>query len=85
MELNTLNLEKIINNHIRPKVNVDGGDVKFEGFENNTLTIGAYANCAICPRTSDGALKWWIEKELLKQFDEQITVIIKKNIPYYHS
>ena len=83
MKLNTENLEKIINTSFRPKVNVDGGDIKFESHCENTVTIGAYGNCATCPKLSDGCLKWWIEKELSLQFVQQIIVVFEKHIPYY--
>ncbi|MNJ44223.1 NifU family protein [Paenibacillus bouchesdurhonensis] len=75
-------IEDIIMNEIRPMTRVDGGDVVFEGFEDNTIILGAYGDCASCPCV-DPELNEWIRERVSKRFGMEFRVKINKHIPYY--
>lgn len=76
-------IEEIVNKKIRPRTRVDGGDIKFEKFEDNTVYVGAYADCSVC-RSCDPELTQWIEKELKKQLGLVVKVNITKYVPYFY-
>lgn len=75
-------IEDIIMNEIRPKTRVDGGDIIFEGFEDGTIILGAYGDCAACP-CCDPELNEWIRERVSKRFHTDFRVKINKHIPYY--
>lgn len=75
-------IEEVINNKIRPRTRVDGGDIKFESIEDGTVYIGAYADCSDCP-CCETELALWIEKKLETELGLRIKVKIIKHVPYY--
>lgn len=75
-------IEDIIMNEIRPMTRVDGGDIVFEGFEDNTIILGAHGDCAAC-QCCDPELNHWIKERVSKRFGTEFKVKINKHIPYY--
>jgi Fe-S cluster biogenesis protein NfuA len=67
---------------VRPKVRVDGGEMQFEKFEDGTVSIGVYNECAKCP-ASDKGLKWWIERQLRREFGKELTVNVTRHLRYF--
>ena len=82
MKLTEDRIKNIIQQHLQPKVRVDGGDIEFEKLEGATIYLGAHAECATCP-ASPQRLQWWCEQELKKFLDTPYSVIITNRIPYF--
>ncbi|ACL70251.1 NifU family protein [Halothermothrix orenii] len=75
-------IEHYIEKSIRPRIRVDGGDIKYEGYKNETVIIGAYAGCATCV-CCDDRLPRWLKSKLKKDLGIEVNINIKKHIPYY--
>ncbi len=75
-------LARFVEESLRPKVRVDGGDITFAGSEGDAVIIDAHADCATCPATSE-CLRWWLEKELSKHAGKRVSVVIRKQVPYF--
>ena len=71
-----------IEDEIRPKVRVDGGDVTFAALEDDTVMLNANADCATCPAV-DPCLAWWIRRRLRERFGRPFEVVIRRNVPYF--
>jgi len=67
---------------ILPSVSIDGGDIRAEKLEGNKVTFGAYAECAVCPACNEDYI-WWLQKELKRHFNREITVEIVKKPSYF--
>jgi Fe-S cluster biogenesis protein NfuA len=70
------NIKSVLNREIRPVVALDGGDIVFHKFENNTLFIQMKGACSGCP-SSQVTLKQGVEvrmKELFKEIHEVLAV-----------
>lgn len=70
------NIKSVLNREIRPVVALDGGDIQFHKYENNTLYIRMKGACSGCPSASI-TLKEGIEtrmKELFKEIHEVLAV-----------
>lgn len=76
-------IEQFINKKVRPKARVDGGDLKFERYEDNTVFIGTYADCASCICCKE-RLPLWIKKELKNKFGIDVEVEFIKHVPYFN-
>ena len=75
-------VREFIEGFVRPKVRVDGGDVRFTALEGDTVTLTAYADCATCPAASP-CLEAWIAKELAARFGRRLQVKINREPPYF--
>lgn len=63
------NIEKIINEKVRPAVARDGGDIIFESFEKGIVYLTLKGACSGCP-SSTATLKQGIENLLMHYFPE---------------
>tara|TARA_Y100000590_G_scaffold324139_1_gene367676 strand:+ start:172 stop:717 length:546 start_codon:yes stop_codon:yes gene_type:complete len=65
----SINIEKIIDEKVRPAVARDGGDIIFENFEKGVVYLTLKGACAGCP-SSTATLKQGIENLLMHYFPE---------------
>ena len=72
-ELDKINA--ILNETIRPALQMDGGDVQVIAYENKRLQILYQGACGSCPSATMGTLAA-IQRILQEQFDPQITVAL---------
>ena len=75
-------IRKLIDERIRPRARVDGGDIKFEGLDGLSLRIGAYADCATCP-CCEVEFPRWIESYVKAETDLDVRVSVNRHVPYY--
>lgn len=71
-----------IEDYIRPRVQSDGGEIRFISYCDNLVTIKLQGECSRCPVTNS-CFSEWLEKEFRKSFGENISIkkIIEK--PYF--
>lgn len=81
-ELNERNLRAWIERDVLPKVRVDGGEIQLERLEGDTIYLGAFADCAVCPASSD-CLRWWLEKEVKRVFGSACKIVIERHPNYW--
>ena len=65
----SINIEKIIDDKVRPAVAKDGGDIIFENFDKGVVYLTLRGACAGCP-SSTATLKHGIENLLKHYFPE---------------
>lgn len=68
-------IDKIVEEHIRPGLRADGGDLEIMGMEENVLSIRYQGACGNCPASTTGTLRA-IEMILRKEFSPDIQVAI---------
>ncbi|VAX37531.1 hypothetical protein MNBD_UNCLBAC01-443 [hydrothermal vent metagenome] len=68
-------IDRILEQSIRPALQMDGGDVRVEGYENNTVTIAYQGACGSCPSATMGTL-YAIENILKEQFNPDVNVVL---------
>ena len=66
-------VEAILNQTIRPALQMDGGDLHIVSFENNVLTINYQGACGSCPSSTMGTLKA-IENILREELNPDLVV-----------
>lgn len=66
-------LEELLDQNIRPYLQMDGGDVQVVNFTGNVVTISYRGACGGCPGAAFGTLRA-IENVLREQFDPNIVV-----------
>jgi Fe-S cluster biogenesis protein NfuA len=66
-------INAILDETVRPALQMDGGDLQVVDYENNTLKIFYQGACGSCPSSSMGTMKA-IENLLRDQFNPDITV-----------
>ena len=66
-------IQKTIDEFVRPALQGDGGDLTLVSFENNVLTIRYQGACGSCPHASMGTLRF-IEQTLKEKINPDITV-----------
>ena len=66
-------IETILNDTIRPALQMDGGDVQVVDYNNNVLKVFYQGACGSCPSSSAGTLNA-IENILKDQFNPEIAV-----------
>ena len=68
--------------YVRPRVQSDGGEIKFMSFANNLLTVKLQGECSRCP-VAKSCFSEWLEDEVCKRFGDNISIkkIIEK--PYF--
>lgn len=75
-------VNRAVEERLRPKVRVDGGDITFARMEGQTVVIEAHADCATCPTTAE-CLAVWLKNELRKAVDPGLNVRIERRVAYY--
>lgn len=75
-------LRRIVDEELRPSVNVDGGDISFERLDDDAVHIVAGAECAGCPRCGDD-FAWWIANEIERRVGARYTIKLRQVRPYY--
>ena len=68
-------INKIIEEDIRPALQGDGGDLEVLGLEEKTLKIKYKGACGCCPHAASGTLSF-IEKTLQEKVDPEIKVVM---------
>ena len=66
-------IEELLNQNIRPYLQMDGGDVQVVDFKNNVLSISYKGACGGCPGATMGTLRA-IENVLRDKYDSNIVV-----------
>ena len=66
-------VEKVLEEEIRPKLNMDGGSAELVDFSGNTVKIRLIGMCSGCVN-AQATLKNFIEKTLQEKLDKSITV-----------
>ncbi len=66
-------VQKVIDEIVRPALQRDGGDLELVSFENNVLTIQYQGACGCCPHAAMGTLRF-IEQTLKENINPEITV-----------
>ena len=67
-------IKNILNNHIRPAVMMDGGDVIFKKYEDRILYLDLIGACSGCP-SSSATLKGGVERVLKKHIPDIAGVV----------
>lgn len=75
-------IEDIVNDKIRPRTRVDGGDIMFDRVCEGVVYIDAYADCATC-QCCDTELSLWITRQVKKELGIEVAVNITKHKPYF--
>lgn len=74
-------MKNYIDKIIRPKIQGDGGEVKFDSFENNILNLvfqGECSKCLILDRCTD-----WIEEQIKKDLGQTVKINAVRKKPYF--
>ncbi len=66
-------IEQILDDTIRPALQMDGGDIQIINFENNIVYVNYQGACGSCPSSTMGTLKA-IENILKDQFNPEVEV-----------
>jgi len=82
MEGITKQIQDIVNNKIRPRTRVDGGDILFNRVDEGVVHIDAYADCATC-QCCETELSYWITNQVKKELGIDVAVKITKHKPYF--
>jgi Fe-S cluster biogenesis protein NfuA len=64
----------VIEQHVRPSLNMDGGDIEIVSLIGNTLTVRLTGACNGCPRAAE-TLKYGVQKTLNQLVAENIVVV----------
>ena len=73
-----IQIEQILDQHIRPGIQMDGGDIELFSFNNGVLKVFLKGACSGCP-SSQMTLKNGIETLLKDKLPEQITEVVAIN------
>lgn len=76
-QLATIN--SILDETVRPALQMDGGDIQLAGYDNNVLKVFYQGACGSCPSSSMGTMKA-IENILKDQFNPDIVVELAENL-----
>lgn len=82
METINNNLKEFIDNYIRERVQADGGEISYQSFKDNKLTVKVQGECSRCQLT-DNCLNQWIIDKIYEKFNITISIDIVKNKPYF--
>ena len=71
-------INDVVNEKIRPALQMDGGDISIVSLEGNVLTVALYGACSNCPRSSE-TLKMGIERVLRQSVSNTLVVNAQSN------
>lgn len=74
-------MEKYINEIIRPKIQGDGGEILFESFENDVLTVVMKGECSKC-LILDRCISW-IEQRISVDLNKNVKVKAIRRKPFF--
>jgi Fe-S cluster biogenesis protein NfuA len=77
-------INMILDNTIRPGLQMDGGDLHIVSFDGINLTVSYQGACGSCPSSTMGTLKA-IESILRDQYNPEITVVTEGSAVEEHS
>jgi Fe-S cluster biogenesis protein NfuA len=77
-----VSMKHYIENKIKPKIQADGGEIDFIGFENGVLSLLLQGECSRCT-TVDKCLNKWLVTEIKKDLDEAVTIKFIKKLPFF--
>ena len=66
-------IRQLLEDHVRPAVEMDGGAIDFKSFENGIVTVQMKGSCSGCP-SSTMTLKAGIENLLKRMVPEVVAV-----------
>ena len=66
-------INEILDQTVRPALQMDGGDIKIVGYDNNVVKVFYQGACGSCPSSSMGTMQA-IENILKDQFNPAVTV-----------
>ena len=76
-----MKLEEYIESVIRPKIQGDGGEVRFKAYTDGKLTLVFQGECSKC-LILDRCLRW-IESEVQKDLGMTVNVCAVRKKPYF--
>ena len=76
-----MKLEEYIESVIRPKIQGDGGEVRFQAYTDGKLTLVFQGECSKC-LILDRCLRW-IESEVQKDLGMTVNVCAVRKTPYF--
>ena len=76
-----MKLEEYIKSVIRPKIQGDGGEVRFQEYADGKLTLVFQGECSKC-LILDRCLRW-IESEVQKDLGMTVNVCVVRKKPYF--
>ena len=74
-------MRQFVEETIRPRIQFDGGDIRFVEYDGEQLVVSMEADCSRCPAV--GRIKAWLEKQIVSSLDIQCTVVQKLKKPYW--
>jgi Fe-S cluster biogenesis protein NfuA len=75
-------IEEVINQHIRPYIEADGGRITFIEMRDNVVFVELAGACGTCP-SAQMTLKGGVEAILKRRFPEIQSVELARNAPSF--
>lgn len=72
-------INSILDETVRPALQMDGGDIQIVGYENNVVKVFYQGACGSCPSSSMGTMQA-IENILKDQFNPDVTVELAETL-----
>jgi NFU1 iron-sulfur cluster scaffold homolog, mitochondrial len=66
-------ISSIIDEHVRPYIEMDGGSIEFTRYENNIVYVRLAGACNTCP-SSTLTLKGGVERQIRRRIPEVVSV-----------
>ena len=77
---------KILFEHVetywRPRIQADGGEVRFVSFKDNVLVLKMQGECSRCPIT-ETCLKQYLTADIRKRFHQEVELKLVVEKPYF--
>ncbi|MDR1982519.1 MAG: NifU family protein [Holosporaceae bacterium] len=67
-------ITEVVDQHIRPSLNLDGGDIDIVALDGNILSVKLQGVCSKCPHAQE-TLKYGIKKTLNQLVSEDLVVV----------
>ncbi len=77
-------IKQLLENYVKPAVEMDGGAIEFKNFENGVVTVSLQGSCSGCP-SSTVTLKAGIEGMMKRMIPEVQEVIAEGEEPMSHN
>lgn len=68
-------IEKILDDKVRPELSYHGGDIRIESLEGDLLKVRLTGNCSGCP-SANTTMESIVKEEILKAFPEIKDVVL---------